>query len=242
MKICTKCGMQLNDDALFCTACGEKLAAPEAEIPVVELPEVEEPVVEVPEVKIPEVEEPVAEEPVKEEPAKEEPVVVAPVISKKDKKAAEKAAAKADKLAEKDAKKASKKAAKEAKIMPTHNSTAAIAAFVISIVGLLNFFNPIAIVMALIAIIFSIAGIVNTGRGKASGRALAVSALILALVTLVIIASIVAAVVIFAGDIAEATSQSLGEVQTNFNAFIENLNSFISQNEGLTLEITIPTK
>ena len=128
--------------------------------------------------------------------------VSVPVLSEKEQKAAAKAAAKADKeaakaaaKADKEAEKYNKAAAKAARVMPTANSAAAIAAFVISLVAIFNFLNPLAAVLSLFAIIFSIAGIVNTGRGKASGRGLAVAALILALVTLIIMASIVAVVI-----------------------------------------------
>ena len=118
-----------------------------------------------------------------------------PQLSAKEEKAAAKAAAKANKEASKAALRADKAAEKAARVMPTGNSVAAIAAFVLALFALFNVFNviaiPVAAVVAFINIFVSIAGIANTGLGRASGRGLAVTALILSLITLVTIALMV---------------------------------------------------
>ena len=74
MKFCNFCGAKLNDTALFCTKCGQKVAVVDG----AESEAVAEEVVNVPEKDIadqPIVEEPVVEEPVAEEPVAEEPSV-----------------------------------------------------------------------------------------------------------------------------------------------------------------------
>ena len=70
-----------------------------------------------------------------------------------------------------------------------------ISATLLAIFAMFNAFNiiaiPVAAVAAFVNIFVSIAGIANTGVGRASGRGLAVTALILSLVTLITIALMV---------------------------------------------------
>lgn len=87
MPFCVSCGTKLSDDALFCFACGAKVAqaaAPAEEptyIPPVEeptyIPPVEEPVY-IPAEETPVYQQPVYEEPVYQQPVYEEPVYEAP--------------------------------------------------------------------------------------------------------------------------------------------------------------------
>lgn len=241
MKTCNNCGATLGDDSLFCVKCGTKYEAPVEDAATENTDAV--------------VETEAAAETEQQAPAVEPKVapVSVPVLSEKEQKAAAKAAAKADKeaakaaaKADKEAEKYNKAAAKAARVMPTANSAAAIAAFVISLVAIFNFLNPLAAVLSLFAIIFSIAGIVNTGRGKASGRGLAVAALILALVTLIIMASIVAVVIwVYDANIASITDkidtagsfvETIQKVLEN-DDFLESLTDHLSNNEGMIINI-----
>ncbi|MBE6679841.1 MAG: zinc ribbon domain-containing protein [Ruminococcaceae bacterium] len=119
----------------------------------------------------------------------------------------------------------------------SHNSSAAIAAFVMAIVSFANFINPVSAIIAVFSIAFAIAGIVNTGKGKAKGRTLAVSALIISVVTLVIMTIIAVFVTHWVQDIIENVSPTLTEISNAYNSIMDEIEKITEAKDEFSIEI-----
>ena len=151
MKQCPKCLYTPADESQFCARCGKKLK-------VLDL----------------------AEEIAQGESVELLDVKQTADESQLDKKTRRKIKRKRKKF-EKKAKKLAKKALYRAKPIPTRLSASALIAFIFAFYALLNWLNPLSILIAYAAIFIAIIGIFRTRRGKYSGRSLAVASFILSM-------------------------------------------------------------